>query len=66
MREKIARYANQISDLTTRKAVQQICELIVNDLEDHKAKYDAHTHGGAVASGPSAGEQFQDVNLQKG
>lgn len=65
MREKIARYTNQISDLTTRKAVQQIAELLIDDLEDHKAKYDAHTHDSAVAA-PPAGEQFQDVNLTKG
>jgi hypothetical protein len=63
MREKIARYTNQISDLTVRKAVQQIAELIVDDLENHKAQFDSHTHT-ALDTAPVAGQHFQDPHLK--
>lgn len=64
LRQKINRICNQLPTGTEQDALRLALNAIVDDLEDHKAKFDAHTHTANDTAVVEA-QQFQDVNLQR-
>ena len=62
LQEKADRLINTFPEGQQRRALRTLVYAIIDDLEDHKAKFDAHTHS-ANDTAVVAGQQFQDVNL---
>lgn len=64
LRQKINRVVNQMPTGPEQDAMRLALNAIVDDLEDHKAKFDAHTHT-ALDTAVVTAQQFQDPNLQR-